>query len=307
MDKLVYYLAYPWLWLVSSLPFPALYALSNLLYYLLYYVIGYRKKVVHNNLKMAFPQMSEAQRVQIARKFYRHLADIFMEVIKGLTLTPEELHRRVSVKNIEVFRELEKSHDQFFLLAPHYASWEWMLCLGNYLDHTGYAVYQPIGNVYFDRLIRKSRARLGTTLLSIHDTREIMKLNRKSGAKAIYGIVSDQSPTLHRPAYWGEFFGIRVPVHIGAEKLAKKWDMPVVYLKVNKPARGYYEAELILLTQEPRELPDFELSDMFMRSVEETVKQRPELYFWTHKRWKHRGKESPENSINYERNAEANS
>jgi len=299
MDKLVFYLAYPWLWMVSSLPFPALYALSNLLYYLLYYVIGYRKRVVRYNLKLAFPLTSDAQRLQIERKFYRHLADLFMEVIKGLTMSPEELQRRVSVKNIEVFKDLEKSHDQHFLLSAHYASWEWMLCLGNYVDHEGYAVYQPISNRYFDRMIRRSRAKLGATLLSIHDTRKIMKINRESGAKAIYGIVSDQSPTLHRPAYWGTFFGTRIPVHIGAEKLAKKWDMPLVYLNISKPARGYYEAELILLTREPRNMPDFAITDLYMTQVEETIKKRPELYFWTHKRWKHQGKETPENSINY--------
>jgi len=299
MDKLVYYTTYPLLWLVSLLPFPLLYGLSNLLYYLLFYVVGYRKRVVYQNLKLAFPEKTERERKFIARKFYRHLADIFMEMIKGFTVTRKQLLHRMVYTNLELLRELEQRYSTLFIMQAHYASWEWTLTLNNYVEHQGYAIYQPIANKYFDRTIRRSREKLGAELLSIHRTREIMQINSEECTQSIYGVVSDQSPTLHRAAYWGDFFGIRVPIHIGAEKLAKKWGIPVVFIRVNRIRRGYYEATFELLSEDPRSIPDFELSERFMNKVEEAIRERPELYFWTHKRWKHRGKERPDNSINY--------
>lgn len=299
MDKLIFYTVYPLLWVISRLPFPLLYAISNLLYYLLYYAVGYRKKVVMQNLALAFPTKTEAERRQIARDFYRHLSDIFIEIVKGFTITREELLERMQFTNLEQFHALEKRHKGILLVMPHYASWEWAVAINHYINRPGYAIYQPIANPYFDRMVRRSRAKMGTTLISVMDAREIMKMNSTHEEAAAYGVITDQSPTLHRPAYWSDFFGIRVPIHIGAEKLAKKWNMPVVYLKVDKIGRGRYEGEVIVLAENSNSVPDFQISTDFMKMVEESVRKRPELYFWTHKRWKHRGKEEPTNSINF--------
>lgn len=290
MQLAIYILVYPLLWLVSRLPFPILYAISDGVYALLYYVIGYRKKVVRTNLELVFPEKSKEERLRIEKKFYHHMCDMFLEMIKTMGISNRQLQERFTFTNLEVLHRLEAQNKSVMLMFPHYASWEWVIALDKHIASKGYAIYQKIGNKYFDKLVRDIREKFGTTLITTKDTRDIVAWNKKEGRLSMYGILSDQSPMLKKALLWTPFMGITVPAHTGAEMLCRKLDLPAVYLKVSKEKRGHYRGTFKLITEQPEEMEEFELTKSFLKLVEESILEAPEYYFWTHKRWKHRNK-----------------
>lgn len=289
MQLLVYLLAYPFLWLISILPYRLFYLFSDGVFFLVFHVVGYRKKVVYNNLKLVFPEKDKAELLRIRRSFYRHMCDMFLEMIKTMGLSKEEVKKRYHIVNMELLQETLK-HKSVLAICSHYANWEWTTSINNYIDAKGYAVYQKIGNPYFDRLFQKIRARWNTTPVTTNDTPKTMVYNERNGIRAIYGIVSDQSPQAHRASYWSSFMGIKVPIYNGAEVLARKLDMAVIFVKVSKAKRGFYEVELIPITLSGKETPKNAITEQFLRLSEEQIRERPEHYLWTHKRWKHRNK-----------------
>lgn len=292
MQFLVYIIVYPFLWLISILPFWLLYLVSDGVYVLLYHVIGYRKQVVNENLKLAFPNKSEKDIVVIRKKFYKHLCDMFLEMAKTLTISRAALQKRFVIKNPEELKRLESLNKSILLMYGHYASWEWSVEIQNHISYKGFGVYKKLANKYFDKLVRDIRSKFNTTLISTKETVNIINQNEEQGIKSIVAFLSDQSPRLTKEAYWSEFMGINVPCFTGAERLAKKLDLTLAYLKVTKVKRGYYEAEFITLSENPKAYENYKLTDMFLREVEKQIYEAPEYYFWTHKRWKHRN-ESP--------------
>lgn len=290
MQLVVYLLVYPLLWLVSRLPFRALYFLSDGIYNLLYHFIGYRKKVVRDNLELVFPEKSEEERLQLEKKFFRHMCDIFLEMIKTLGISKEEIQKRFSYTNIDLLLNLEKEHKNTMLMLPHYASWEWVLSLNIRIASKGYGIYQKIQNKYFDKLVRRIRGKYNTTLISTRESRKILQLAKESNELLMVGIISDQSPMVSRAKYWTDFMGVVVPVHVGGEEICKTNDIIPVYLKVEKKKRGYYEGTFKILSENPTEVEDYKITDAFLRETEKSIREAPEYYFWTHKRWKHRNK-----------------
>ncbi len=290
MQRAVYLIAYPVLWLVARLPFPLLYFLSDGIYFILYHLVRYRRKVVRNNLRLVFPEKEESELGRIESRFYAHMCDMFLEMIKTMGISEKELQRRFTFENVELLHRFEAEGKSVMLMLPHYASWEWSFALDSQIESRGYGIYQPLSNRYFDKLVRDIRAKFGTTLITTRETRELIAENRDKGILATYGILIDQSPMLKKAVYWGSFMGIEVPMHTGAEQLCKTRDLPAVYLKVSKLGRGYYQGRFILLTAEPNSVPDYEITEAFFREVERSIREAPEYYFWTHKRWKHRGK-----------------
>ncbi len=290
MQLLAYILIYPLLWIISILPFRLLYLVSDGLYILLYYIIGYRKKVVYNNLKLVFPEKPEKDLTQIQKKFYKHLCDMFLEMAKTMTISEKELKKRFHIINPEEFQRLEHLNKSIILIFGHYASWEWSIVLQNYINFKGLAVYKKLANKYFDKLIRDIRSKFNTDLISTKETIQVINENETKGIKSIIGFLSDQSPRLSKDVYWGEFMGVETPCFTGAERLAKKLNLTMAYLKVSKVKRGHYKAEIKTLTESPNAYKDYELTDMFLREVEKQIHEAPEYYFWTHKRWKHRKK-----------------
>lgn len=290
MQLVVFIFAYPLLWLVSRLPFRILYLLSDGVYLLLYRIIGYRKKVVRQNLALAFPEKSETERLQIEKKFYKHLCDIFLEMAKTLGITNEQMNKRYVFTNVEVIQKLESEGKNVMIMMPHYASWEWVFSLNPQVKSKAYAIYQPIQNKYFDKLVRDIRSKYGTTLIKTYESRKIIADAKNAAELVMVGIISDQSPMLNRTRHWAKFMGVLVPIHVGAEEICKNTDMIPVYLKVKKTGRGYYEATFKILAEDPKEVEDYKISEAFMQEVEAAIHEAPEYYFWTHKRWKHRGK-----------------
>lgn len=289
MQLLIFILAYPLLWILSVLPYKLLYGFSDFVFFWVYRVIGYRKNVVQNNLQLVFPEKSKIERKNIEIAFYRHLCDMFLEMVMTMNLSKEEVKERYAVQNIEVLRDIEKEKS-ILIVCAHYANWEWNVSINNYVEAKGYAVYQRIGNTYFDRWIRKTRARWNTTMITSEETVKTVVRNKRDAIIGIFGMVSDQSPQWHRAQYWTEFMGVKVPVINGAETMARKMDLAVVFLKVSKVKRGYYKAQLIPITISGTDTKKNEITDTFLRLTEQQIREKPEYYLWTHKRWKHRGK-----------------
>lgn len=290
MQFLVYILVYPFIWLISILPFRLLYALSDGLYIIIYKLVGYRKKVVQNNLRLVFPEKPETEINDITEKFYHHFCDMMVEAIKSLTISEESMKERLTFTNVELLTNLGKQNRSIILMCGHYGSWEWIFILQTYLEHKGYAVYSRLSNKYFDRLVKRIRAKYNSTLITTKETVPTLTKSKLAGELTINGFVSDQSPQVERAYHWNEFMGIKVPIHTGAEMLAKRLDMSVVFFRVKRLKRGYYETTFEMLAQDPNEYPNYEISDMFTKKVEKQIREAPQYYLWTHRRWKHRDK-----------------
>ncbi len=288
MSFIAFILIYPILFLISILPFRLLYIFSDFVYVLIYYIIGYRKKVVRANIAMALPHLSEKERLIIEKKSYKHLCDMFLEMIKTMTISIKEIERRFVIKNLDEFLEIEKKNKSVALMCAHYASYEWVVSMNGRVSFQGFAIYKKINNPYFDKLVKKIRSRFKAYLITTKETRGVIEQNERKGNHAIYGFASDQSPQVKPQTYWSKFMGIEVPVYVGAEVLSKKYNMNVVFLKVKKVKRGFYEADIELISDDVNTVPDYQITETFLRKVEKQIHEAPEFYLWTHKRWKHR-------------------
>jgi len=290
MHLIAYLLIYPFIWLLSILPTRVLYMFSSILFVFVFYIVGYRKKVVKNNLKLCFPEKSDREIHTISKKFYQHFCDMVFEAIKSLTISEAEIKRRFKFTNIEEIHKIEKENKSIMLMCAHYGSWEWIFILQKYVTFDGYAVYKKLNNKYFDRLVRRIRAKYNTYLITTKNTVATLRKIKSKGEIAIFGFLSDQSPKADKAFHWTNFMNIKVPVHTGAEKLAKELDMVVMFFKTKKIKRGYYETTFKTVAINPNDYKDYEITDMFIKYLEEMIYEAPEFYLWTHKRWKHRNK-----------------
>lgn len=288
MQLLFYIIIYPILWIISILPFPVLYLFSDFVCFIVYNLIGYRKKVVQENLKIALPHLNDLERKSIEKRFYSHMCDMFLEMIKTMSISKKEIQERYKFTNMDLYLDMEKKGKSIALLCAHYASYEWIISMNYYINFTGYGVYKKIANKYFDKLVHKIRSRFKAILITTKETVATVKECARTGKLGVYGFASDQSPKAHKGTHWGKFMGVETPIHVGAELLAKRLDMNVIFLKTKKVKRGYYEATFEHLVDNPIEIPNFEISEMFMKKVEQQILEAPEYYLWTHKRWKHK-------------------
>lgn len=294
MHLIAYILLYPLFWGISILPFRVLYFLSDGLYVFLYKIAGYRKKTVRENLKLVLPHLSVAERLVIEKKFFHHFCDTLFEMLKTMTISEKEMKKRFVLENIELVHEYEARGKSVSLICAHYGSYEWLLIMNKYLTtHKGFGIYKTIRNKYFDDLVKKIRNKFDAQLI---DTRRIipaMRDHKRNGILGYYGFLSDQSPKLQSSIYWTKVFGMEVPVHVGAEMLSKKLDLNIMFVKGKKIKRGYYSAKFIGLEKPPKEYPNYQVTDEFIRLMEQQILEAPEYYLWTHKRFKHR-KNDPE-------------
>ncbi len=290
MQFLVYIIVYPFLWLISILPFKLLYLFSDGIFILLYHIIGYRKKVVYENLKLVFPDKPEKELKRISKAFYHHFCDMMLESIKSLTISEAEMKKRFTFTNIEEIKQHENNNRSIVLMCAHYGNFEWIFILQKYINSKGYAVYKQLANKYFDALIKRIRAKYNSYLITTKDTIPTLIKAKRDGELTINGFAADQSPKLNKAFHWNTFMGINVPIHTGAEMLAKKLDMAVVFFAVKKIKRGHYQTTFQTITTTPKDYKNYEITDIYLKLVEQQITEAPEYYLWTHKRWKHRGK-----------------
>lgn len=288
MRFIIYILIYPFLWCISMLPFRLLYFFSDIIYLIVYYIIGYRKRTVREQLALVLPNLSNKERLLIEKKSFKHLCDMFLEMIKTMTISKKEISERFVLTNLEVYKNLEIQNKSIAMMMAHYASYEWAISINSYLSYSGYAIYKKIANPYFDKLVRNIRSRFKANLITTKETIPCIIKNKNNNLLSLYGFASDQSPKLSSTFHWQKFMGIEVPVHTGAEMLSKKFNMNVIFLKVKKVKRGYYEASLEVLSEDTQNVPDYEITDKFLKLVEQQILEAPEYYLWTHKRWKHK-------------------
>jgi KDO2-lipid IV(A) lauroyltransferase len=291
MQFLLFLLVYPLLWLISILPFPILYLLSDGVFVIVYHVVGYRKNTVRQNIAIAFPNLSNAERLEIEKKSYHHLCDMFMEMAKTMTISRKQIDKRFVITNMQTYFDLEKKGKSIALLMAHYASYEWSISINHHINFRGFGIYKKISNKYFDKLVRDIRSKFKAELISTKQTRTVIEQNMKDNVLGLYGFVSDQTPRKSDSMYWYHFFGIETPIHVGAEILAKRYDMNIGYLKIKKVKRGHYEATIEVLSEDIQSEPNYVISERFIDKVEQQIKEAPEFYLWTHKRWKHKKNE----------------
>lgn len=287
MQLLIFILVYPLLWCISMLPFRLLYLLSDSVYVIVYYLIGYRKSTVRHNLEIAFPEKTAKERLRIEKDSYHHLCDMFLEMIKTMTISEKEIDKRFTFSNLEVYMDLEQKGKSIALMCAHYASYEWVISMNRHIKFQGFAIYKRIANPYFDKLVRDIRSNFKATLITTKETIPTIQENEKKHLLGVYGFASDQSPKASKAYHWSTFMNVKTPVHTGAEMLAKKFDMNVIFLRVKKLKRGYYEASFEVLSENTKAVADYEITDHFLRLVEQQIYAFPAYYLWTHKRWKH--------------------
>lgn len=288
MQFILFLFIYPLFWLISILPFRLLYLFSDFVCFLVYNIFGYRKSIVRQNIAMALPHLSEKERLSIEEKFYHHLCDIFLEMIKTMSISRKEIEKRYLFTNLDVYLDMEKKGKSIAVLCAHYASYEWAISMNYHINFEGYGVYKKIQNKYFDKLVKDIRAKFKATLITTKETIPTIEKNIKTNHLGVYGFASDQSPLASRAYHWSTFMGIETPVHTGAEMIAKRFDMNVIFMRTKKVKRGYYETTFELMADNPKEVPDYEISDDFLKRVEKQILEAPEFYLWTHKRWKHK-------------------
>jgi len=281
---------YPFIFIIAKLPLCILYGFSNLLYYLVYYVFGYRKNTVRHNLQLCFPQKTDKERLDIEKKSFRHFIDIFIEMIKGFGISQKELNKRYKYTNPEIFKELEALNKSVILLGAHQGNWEWLFNINHHTKLQCYGAYRRVKNKYFDKYVKENRSRFGSTFIQTNNTIPQIIKNYRKGIPSMYGLLSDQTPHISKTHYWAPFFKHTVPVHTGAEMLAQRFDLAVIYMHTKMPKRGYYEITFELLSTSPKKTENYPLTNLYLRKLEKDISNHPEIYFWTHKRFKYLGK-----------------
>jgi KDO2-lipid IV(A) lauroyltransferase len=225
------------------------------------------------------------------------MCDMFLEMIKSISISEEQLKARFTFTNLEEVLRVRQTGKSCILMCGHYASYEWSNAMQLYeIGYKGMGIYKKVKNPYFDKLIKDIRARYDAELITTREATKVISSYEEQGIRAMYAMVADQSPRLERANYWTEFLGHRVPVFMGSEKLARNLDMAVMYLQVKKIKRGYYRATLIPITTSPKQEPEFKITNTYLNLLEEQIQERPELYLWTHKRWKHRNAPIPQDA-----------
>lgn len=281
-----YYLALAFGRVISLLPFSLLYALSNFIAWLMGSVLDYRKEVIDGNLAKSFPSKSPEERHLIRRKFYRNFSDIIVESFKSLSVSRKTMEKRFILRNPEVFRQLYDAKRGLIMVMGHHTNFEWTaMSIPLVVPQNCYAVYHPLKNKRFNKLIVKIREQFGLKLFKMEDTYPFMLNN--PDPSPLYVFMADQSPHRGKIKYRTNFLNQDTPVHLGVENLSRKCDLAVVFIDIHRVKRGYYEIEGHLLYEDTQDLPQYEVTDTHVGALEKLIKSDPANWLWSHKRWKY--------------------
>jgi KDO2-lipid IV(A) lauroyltransferase len=288
MGALAYYIFFGINWVVTLLPLRVLYIFSDFLFLLLYYFPSYRKKVVATNLKNSFPEKSAEELKCIEKRFYKHLADLFIETFKMSHMNKAQLMRRFTINNPEVIEKLLNEKRDTIAVLGHYNNWEWLAALPLYTKYKPVSIYKPLQNKYFDRFINNLRSKNGMILTPMSSIIREIITDRKNKINTISAFISDQTPVINEIKYWTTFLNQDTPIYLGAEKVATKYDMAIVFFHIRKVKRGYYNLDIELLFEHTADLPEYLITETHVRRLEEIIRDKPEYWIWSHRRWKHK-------------------
>ena len=287
MNAIAYYIFYGVNWIITLLPLSVLYVFADLLYYILYYFPSYRRKVVETNLKNSFPDKTEEELKIIERKFYRHLADLFIETLKLTHMSEREQRKRFTYTNLNIIDKLRKDKRDVIAIVGHYNNWEWPTLLPYYLKYKTIIIYKPLQNKYFNNFVNSSRSKYGIVLTPTSQIiREIINY-RLNKINTLSVFISDQIPAKGDIKYWTTFLNQDTAVFTGAGKIASKYDMAIVFFHVQKVKRGHYNLDVELLIDHPKGLSENDITEVHVRRLEEIIRNEPEYWIWSHRRWKH--------------------
>jgi KDO2-lipid IV(A) lauroyltransferase len=273
---------------LTLIPLKVLYLVSDLLYLIMYYIIRYRRKVVTMNLMNAFPGKTVNERLAIEKRFYRHMADLIIETLKIPGMSEEEIKRRVKLENPELLHRLYSEGKDVVVVLGHYNNWELLLGLPLATSYKCIAIYKPLKNKHFDRFMQKVRTRFGAVLTPMSSVlREIIR-NRNNGVRSLSAFLADQTPAKSDISYWTQFLSQDTPVYVGAGIIASRYNMAVIFYNTRKVKRGYYSVKLELLFSECKGLSEQEITEAHVRRLDEIIREKPEYWIWSHRRWKHK-------------------
>lgn len=290
MGRLLFYLFYVSSRLLAFLPLRVLFVLSDINFALIYHVVGYRKRTVRENLKNSFPDKTDKALSGIERRFYRHFCDLFVEVNCSLFASSRRAKKMVSFRNIELVNSFYEQGKSVIVTGAHYGNWELFNLIGLYVKHTVIGAYKPISNKYFENFLNSSRGRFGALPVPMHDVARMALKMSHSGTPFFLGLISDQTPAYGDIRYWTTFLNQDTPIFLGTERIAMKTNQPVLFCRMMKVARGRYEVELEVLTENPKETRPHEITEMHVRALERLIQEKPEYWLWSHRRWKHKRK-----------------
>lgn len=272
---------------ISLLPFPVLYGLSDFLFFIFYYALGYRKKIVLGNIQRAFPELSHKEHIRISKKFYRHFCDLILESVKTFTISEKEVSKRVTCKNPEAIDKYYNSNQSVIVAGGHYNNWEiFAVAVDQLIKHKAIGIYKPLSNSYFDKKMRETRSKYGLYMISTKIVKQVFEEEKNHLTATIFAI--DQSPSNPRSAHWMTFLNQDTAVLFGTEKYAKEYNYPVIYGRINKEKRGYYSFEFFDVADQPTLTAYGEITEKITHLLEQDIRHLPQYWLWSHRRWKHK-------------------
>lgn len=279
--------------LVAKLPFWVIYGLADVFYFVVYYVVGYRKYVVSDNLKHAFPEKSGPEIKSISKKYFRHFADLTLETVKMSGMSEKEFKKRVRVKNPEMVNKYCHLGKSVVVLTMHYNNWEWAVYISKSLEHKSVAVYKPLQNEQFDVFMNKTRTQFGTELIKNSNVLRRVLTAEQQNDPIFLWLAGDQTPPeFHN--HWFRFFNRDALFYPGPAFISKRFGFPVFFQRNEKIGRGVYETTFELLVEKPGGFSETEIIKTYIGKMERIIREKPEYYLWSHKRWKHKRPENIE-------------
>jgi KDO2-lipid IV(A) lauroyltransferase len=277
---------------LSRLPLSVLYFFAGFIYFLIYNVSGYRKKVVRENLRNAFPDKTATELKNTEKAYFIHLSRIIVEIFKMRTISAQELSERVQFKNLDDINTYLDQGKSILLCSPHYGNWEWsVMALGLHVKQHIYTIYKPLSNKIFDKWFYQMRNRYGNTMVPMRNTLRAIKST--DNESTIFCFANDQAPPREASNYWVNFLHQPTSFHLGVEKIAQKTGRPVFYGEMKNIRKGYYEIEFIPISLKPEQAPPGMITNRYADLLEKTLNAAPSYWLWSHKRWKHK----PERSL----------
>lgn len=273
--------------MLSLLPLFILYRLADAFYVLIFYVFGYRRKVVKENLVNAFPEKTTTELYAIEKRFYKFFSSLFIEVIKMKSISEKELNKRVKFKNTDLVEAYLKNNESVIFCSSHYGNYEWV-CMAIGLNFSGkhYPIYKPLSSEAFDSWFLNMRSKFGNHMVAMRQTLRAIQASKNEATMFTFG--SDQAPSKDESNYWTMFLNQESSIQLGVEKIAKKTNRPVFYLKINHLKRGYYEVDCVPICLNPAETAEFEITEMHTHFLEDMIKEAPAYWLWSHRRWKYK-------------------
>ena len=278
---------YPFFKGLSLLPFWVLHRISDVLFLLVYGAFGYRKRVVQENIALSFPEKSEEERRAIVREFYRHFCDVIVETIKGLSISADELSKRMVNVDQHIYDQFEKENRNAIVVMSHCGNWEWICLISQLSCHQKIqCVYKTLSNPGFDWMMFKQRTRFGVNAVPMEQILRVMSSNLST--TTVTAFIGDQSPSSTKGVHWSHFLNQDTAFMMGSEKIGQKFDMSLIYLSCEKVGRSRYEARTKLLTDNPKDCQPCHITEMIAQAIEAEIRQQPSYWLWSHRRWKHK-------------------